>query len=248
MLGSNYSVNLRYLTAADKYDRGDPMFNPAHYAFKILCRKHIQRPVCRVALGLFVAYSMASHADYKQIIDEGFWTSVYPNGGNTFYCETYFSKHSPILTVSHIYPTTWISKTLECRSERSCLRSNQHYQKILSDLHNMVPVESIYHFKLKDSIFGNLDTSIDKNECNIKKRYHIIEPPDTVKGDVARIHFYMHKQYNLPLNSSSLFLKTWSKEDPPSKEEIEKNRRIKEIQGNENPFVSDPDLVDQLEF
>ena len=31
-------------------------------------------------------------------------------------------------------------------------------------------------------------------------------------------------------------------------EEIEKNTRIKHSQGNENPFVSDPSLVDTLNF
>ena len=217
------------------------MFNRIYYSFQTAWRKLIQHSVFKIVLSIFAAYSMASHADYKQIVDEGFWENVYPNGGNTFYCETYFSKQSPILTVSHIYPVSWISKALDCRSQRSCLRSNKNYQ-------NMVPVESIYHFKLKDSVFGELDDTTEANECNIKKSYHILEPPKDMKGDVARIHFYMHKQYNLPLSSSSFFLKAWSKEDPPSKEEIEKNRRIKEVQGNENPFITDPRLVDELAF
>tara|TARA_R110001592_G_scaffold300329_1_gene571496 strand:+ start:10565 stop:11140 length:576 start_codon:yes stop_codon:yes gene_type:complete len=191
---------------------------------------------------------MVCYADYKKIIDEDFWKQVYPKGGKTFYCNAAFDKASPLLTVSHIYPTAFITKAFDCRSERSCLRSNPEFEKVISDLHNMVPVNSFYHFKLKDSVFGILDESNEANECGIKKRYNIIEPPDRIKGDIARIHFYMHKQYNLPLNSNFYFMKSWDKKDPPSKEEIAKNKRIKELQGNENPFISDPGLADQLEF
>tara|TARA_R110001592_G_scaffold68867_1_gene211164 strand:- start:6779 stop:7453 length:675 start_codon:yes stop_codon:yes gene_type:complete len=202
----------------------------------------------KILISFFCLSTIICHADYKKIIDEDFWKKVYPAGGKTFYCDTSFDKPSPLLTVSHIYPTGIITKEFGCRSERACLRSNPIYEKIISDLHNMVPVNSYYHFKLKDSVFGNLDESDEGNECGIKKRYNIIEPPDRIKGDIARIHFYMHRQYDLPLNSNFLFLKSWAEKDPPSKEEIAKNNRIKEMQGNENTFISNPSLVDELEF
>ncbi len=202
----------------------------------------------KIIISIFLIFSMVVNADYKQIIDKDFWNKAYPMGGKTFYCDAAFDKPSPILTVSHIYPTSFITKELGCRSERSCLRSNPKYEEIISDLHNMVPVNSFYHFKLKDSLFGVLEASNEANECGIKKRYNIIEPPDRIKGDIARIHFYMHKQYDLPLNSNFFFMKAWDKMDPPSKEEIEKNKRIKEAQGNENAFISDPTLADELKF
>lgn len=189
-----------------------------------------------------------SAADYKKVIENDFWGKLYAKGGKTFYCQTAFEKESPILTVSHIYPTSMITKALDCRSERSCMRTNKQYQDILSDLHNMVPVNSFYHFKLKDSIFGNLDESNDANECGLKKRYHLIEPADQIKGDVARIHFYMHKQYALPLSGNFTFLKAWHEKDPVSNEERAKNKLIFEIQGTDNPFVTDPKLADSLEF
>ena len=202
----------------------------------------------KMGMTLFCAFSMVCHADYKQITEEGFWTKVYPKGGFSFYCNAAFEKKTPLLTVSHIYPTAFITKELDCRSERSCLRSNPKYETIISDMHNMVAVNSFYLFKLKDSIFGNLEDSNEANECGIKKRYNIVEPPDRIKGDIARIHFYMHKQYNLPLNNSFSFMKAWDKKDPPSKEEIEKNERIMKAQGNANPFITDLNLVNQLDF
>ena len=202
----------------------------------------------KIGLSILCVYSVSSHADYKKIIDQDFWNKVYPSGGVTFYCESTFEKPSPILAVNHIYPTELITKKFDCRSERSCFRSSPNFEQVMSDLHNMIPIQSLYHFKLKDSVFGILDASDDGDKCGIKKKYNMVEPPDRVKGDIARIHFYMHKQYGLPLNNSYLFLKSWAKEDPPSNEEIEKNNRIKEIQGNDNPYVTDPSLVDQLDF
>ena len=38
----------------------------------------------------------------------------------------------------------------------------------------------------------------------------------------------------------------WSKEDPVSKWEMQRNERIYEYQGNRNPFVDYPDLADYL--
>ena len=224
------------------------MQDPDHTSLSKLIPSFFLKHIFIIGIGIFCTYSITSHADYKKIINEDFWDKVYPKGGNTFYCESAFDKPSPILTVSHIYPTALITKEFGCRSARSCLRSSPKFEQIMSDLHNMVPVNSFYHFKLKNSVFGSLESSNEANECGIKKRYNIIEPPDRIKGDIARIHFYMHKQYNLPLNNSFLFLKSWAKKDPPSKGEIEKNIRIKKIQGNDNPYVTDPSLVDQLEF
>ncbi len=210
--------------------------------------KILKKPFYKIGISLLCAFSMTCQADYKQIAEEDFWTKVYPNGGFSFYCNEAFKKKTPLLTVSHIYPTAFITKELGCRSERSCLRSNPEYETIISDMHNMVAVNSFYLFKLKDSVFGNLEDSNEANECGIKKRYNIVEPPDRIKGDIARIHFYIHKQYNLPLNNSFSFMKAWDKKDPPSKEEIEKNERIQKTQGNSNPFISDPNLVETLEF
>lgn len=234
--------------AADTYDRGNCMRTYDKLSFYHFIKSLMAKSSLAISFLFTCLVSSFTFADYKGVIEKDFWGKLYPKGGKTFYCQTAFEKQSPILTVSHIYPTSLITKALDCRSERSCLRSNKEYDKILSDLHNMVPVNSFYHFKLKDSIFGNLDESNEANECGLKKRYHIIEPPDNIKGDVARIHFYMHKQYGLPLDSKFNFLKAWDKKDPADKEEIQKNNRIKEIQGNDNPYISNPNLADQLEF
>ena len=217
-------------------------------SLKSTLSKIADRAFSKAGIGFLCAYAMASHADYQKIIEEDFWAKVYPNGGQTFYCRNEFSKPSPVLNVGHVYPSSWISDHLNCRSERTCLRTNEQYSTIISDMHNMVPVEAYHYFKIKGSIFGDLDDTIEASECGVKKRLHIIDPHDELKGDVARIHFYMHHRYQLPLNSNFAFMKEWHQADPPDTNEKARNQRIKASQGNDNPFISQPDLVTTLDF
>ncbi len=80
------------------------------------------------------------------------------------------------------------------------------------------------------------------------------------RGDAARICFYMyiryHREYNIVLNDQTngsgkemgvlSTLIEWSYDDPPDEFEIRRNNRIYEYQGNRNPFVDHPELVDQV--
>jgi deoxyribonuclease I len=64
------------------------------------------------------------------------------------------------------------------------------------------------------------------------------EPMEAVRGDVARIYFYMADKYNLRLSKQQKrLLEAWNKADPVDDIERDRNARIKAIQGNGNPFV-----------
>lgn len=83
------------------------------------------------------------------------------------------------------------------------------------------------------------------------------DPNDDFTGDVARILFYMelvNPGLNLVNNPSdnghemgdlSLLLK-WAKEDPVDEFERQRNSRIYEYQGNRNPFIDHPEIIDKL--
>jgi serine protease len=98
------------------------------------------------------------------------------------------------------------------------------------------------------------------------------EPPDEVKGDIARMIFYMVIRYNGDVGSNGVLLnvvsgidtpygsstanngiigdldalKRWHSEDPVSDEEKHRNNIIFDIQGNPNPFIDNPQFVDIL--
>ena len=73
------------------------------------------------------------------------------------------------------------------------------------------------------------------------------EPPDSHKGNVARAMFYFSMRYNMRIDPvQEKFLKKWNKLDPIDAAERLRNRRIKDIQGNSNPFIDDPFLADRI--
>lgn len=90
------------------------------------------------------------------------------------------------------------------------------------------------------------------------------EPPEAMRGQLARTLFYLVTVYpqsiwsprGYMLMDGSIFpalnayalglLLPWHRAYPPSAEEEALCKRMAEIQGNENPFVSRPDLAEYL--
>lgn len=202
--------------------------------------------VALILLALSALPSSVVANAYAQVIERDFWGALYKDGGATFYCAKEFSKKTPLIAESHIYSTANIREHLQCGTNRQC-KKNPEYQKIISDLHNIVPADSYFEFKRKSSVFGILDASVEANECGIRKRFQVIEPKDSIKGDIARVISYMSTTYNLPLRMTVADVKLWNELDPPDEVEISRNNKVKALQGNSNQFVESPALINDLE-
>ncbi|MCP5161541.1 MAG: endonuclease [Hahellaceae bacterium] len=185
-------------------------------------------------------------SDPKETIKSYFWGELYKEGGTTFYCKKSFSKPSVLIQESYIYDTSWVRDHLRCGTPRQYRSDNELYGQIASDLHNIVPADGRFELKRKNAKFEDLGNHVAESECGTRRLFQVMEPPADVKGDIARAIFYMHATYNLPLIGNIDQLKRWHNQDPPSPEEIERNKRITEIQGNDNPFISDPKFADTL--
>ena len=86
------------------------------------------------------------------------------------------------------------------------------------------------------------------------------EPPDALKGDFARIYFYMAVRYEGEFDCcleaavdgadiaewQETMLKQWHAADPVDLSERERNERVFGIQKNRNPFVDYPAFVDRI--
>ena len=87
------------------------------------------------------------------------------------------------------------------------------------------------------------------------------EPQDSVKGDVARMLFYMAVRYESEdmvdlelaeyssasgLHGKLSTLLQWNRQDPVGTWEIRRNNRIYERQKNRNPFIDHPELAEYI--
>lgn len=91
---------------------------------------------------------------------------------------------------------------------------------------------------------------------------YVFEPADEYKGDFARTYFYMSTCYqNLTwrytyMVTSNVYptlvpwaidlLLKWSREDPVSQKEIDRNDAVYAAQGNRNPFIDFPTLAEYI--
>ena len=91
----------------------------------------------------------------------------------------------------------------------------------------------------------------------------VFEPDDEYKGDFARSYFYMatcyedrfstfdsemlaHNSYPCYVDWALQLLLDWHREDPVSEKETDRNNAVYDLQGNRNPFIDYPQLVEYI--
>jgi len=204
--------------------------------------------------------SWISAADQQRIPDYEearrlFWGEFYTRGGKTLYCgDTFSSKyeHRKGINIEHVFPMGWVKNELGCDTRKQCRASNDRFNRIEADLHNLYPsrvdvndARSAYRFgdvPGERRAFGDCDFEVDE-------RKRVAEPRPASRGEIARAMFYMKEEYGLTIfRKSGELLLQWHFQDQPSKHEKWRNDRIEEIQGTRNMFVDDPELARLIEF
>ncbi len=128
---------------------------------------------------------------------------------------------------------------------------SKYFQK--SDLHALYPVYSRVNSSRSNDPFGEVD-HISSQVCPASKKGSstfsgrvVFEPPDNHKGNVARALFYFAIRYKMDIDpEQEVFLRRWHRQDPVDLQEQERNQRIFSFQGNRNPFIDHPGLVEIL--
>ncbi len=129
-----------------------------------------------------------------------------------------------------------------------------------SDLHHLFPTDSKANGIRGNYPFGEVSGKFAHERCHASRigdaldpapdynsRVHYYEPPREHLGNVARALFYFSIMYHLPIdNTEEYYLRRWNKEDPVDANERKRNEMIMEIQGNRNPFIDFPNLVDRI--
>ncbi len=111
---------------------------------------------------------------------------------------------------------------------------------------NFGEVESYFntHGHCENAGLGLLVDTPDYVASSSNEHY---EPPKKIRGNIARALFYFSVRYKKKINDTQeYFLKKWHREDPVDDKDRNRNTRIMKIQGNRNPFVDYPSLVDRI--
>lgn len=142
-----------------------------------------------------------------------------------------------------------------------------------TDTHHLVAAERVMNSTKNNRLFEDCHDGDDTNVNDVGYGNYTcndweFEPRDEVKGDVARMIFYMAVRYEgeegdqvdlevendpdasrsskLPIYGDLDDLLRWHLEDPVSEWEILRNQTIYEYQGNRNPFIDMPELIELI--
>lgn len=126
----------------------------------------------------------------------------------------------------------------------------QEMQK--SDLHHLYPTDSEMNSTRGNYKFAELSGPTERIKCATSRFANTsigfrFEPPPVHRGNVARSLFYFATRYRMRIDSDEeAFLRKWHHEDPVDQSEVARHEIIFETQGNRNPYIDDPTLVDQV--
>lgn len=130
------------------------------------------------------------------------------------------------------------------------------------DLHHLRATDKSVNADRASKAFAN--GGIQHQEC-LACRFtpNSWEPPDEVKGDTARMLFYMATRYEGHNGEPDLALVdqtntrdnqfgdlcdllSWHSADPVSTEELSRNHQVYHFQGNRNPFIDRPEFANRI--
>ena len=124
----------------------------------------------------------------------------------------------------------------------NCVKTDAVFRRIEADLYNLKPAIGEVNGDRSNYRYGMLAaTATQYGSCPAKVDFkqQVFEPAPNIRGDIARIYFYMADKYNLSLSRAQqqLFM-AWHKQDPVTDEEQQLNQQIATQMGHDNPFVT----------
>jgi len=171
-----------------------------------------------------------------------------------------YSEEGDMYNREHSMPQSWFSEASPMKS----------------DIVHVLPTDGYVNNRRSSYPFGEVGNVTYKSYHGYSKLGSsktagysgtVFEPNDEIKGDIARIYFYMVTCYedrftNWTKGTASQVLSSdkyqglkswcmdmmmrWSKQDPVDDVECARNNAVYEVQGNRNPFVDYPGLEDYV--
>jgi len=214
--------------------------------------------------GLWTMFQSTDVAPNGSVWD--MYSSTSPDGSTASYWFTFVEDQDPGLgTTEGLYYNrehTWPNNTFGGTANAAAY----------ADGHSIVPTDKIVNNYRSNYAYGEVGaatwTSMNGSKLGAARTGlgfagTVFEPLGFYKGDFARMHFYQAiRYYEDPLfaacdwSNPGAKLKTWYDDmlrawvaaDPVSAKEIARNGAVAAWQGNRNPFVDYPELIDLIDF
>lgn len=145
----------------------------------------------------------------------------------------------------HVLPASSAGRHLACwrnGGRQNCQRTSAAFNRMEADMFNLVPSVGSVNAMRSATNYGMVSGDYeDLGACTTKigTQHRVVEPRDEVKGEAARITFYMSDRYNIRLSKQQeAVLMSWDRQYPVSDYELEMNSRISHAMGHTNPFVT----------
>jgi hypothetical protein len=146
-----------------------------------------------------------------------------------------------VMNCEHTWPQSKFSKNFPAELQKT-------------DLHHLFPVDMKANSTRNNFPFADVEGKVTHADCNDSKignalnsNIRSFEPPTEHKGNVARAIYYFSTRYRMDIDpTQAKYLKVWNAQDPVDQEELLRNDKILKAQGNRNPFVDYPELINRL--
>lgn len=145
----------------------------------------------------------------------------------------------------HVVPASWFGQPMACWRQggrENCSKRDETFKRMEADMHNLTPSVGEVNGDRGNMPFGLVapeKARYGKCATRVDMAAERIEPRDKVKGDTARIAFYMADRYQVNLDDRQIaLLRRWAEQDPVDAWELERDRRIAQHMGWRNPYVA----------
>ncbi len=154
-----------------------------------------------------------------------------------------YSSRANRIEWEHVVPASLMpARQFDCwvlGNREACERNDPRAQAMLFDLHNLAPsVGQVNALRSNDRYTVIPGGPSGFGSCPIQDQQGAFEPPDCLKGNVARIWLYMSFRHGVVISQAERdMFEAWSANDAVSPWESQREKRIFDYTFVQNPFV-----------
>lgn len=179
-----------------------------------------------------------------------FWNELYDSPGESLYCKQKFERRSG-LNIEHVFAAAWMKNQGGCSkmNRKECRRRSPRFNLMEADLHNLYPSKVRLNSKRSNFPFTIIEGE-QHSECDLEIFDREVEPAPHARGKIARAVLYMEYEYGADIDKDTdsvgqrELLLSWHCQYPVQEDDIKRNLKIINIQGNSNPYIDGSIKID----